>query len=843
MENDRVVIGPLSSGRLDLPSKRFSGIVPGFVWSAPYQPGRDAEPAACAAGNLNKKALSLTFSFLLLAGISQGVARAGANADATGTSPSAQKPADVRGDRWVEIDLYWFDRENIGRSAEEFWDRFNPLFAGVDGWRGVILNVGWTSSYILDWRGNLGDRISLPTGMKEQNWFKVTGMLTGTTEERQRQWKERFRDPASHLKRGYQPWTYADVKSLADALRRVASGQGLKDIRVGSLVLGCRTIYGGADFPFTLRHPNVFARGPVFGSGVFDPRAKLSRDETAYGAYPNGVAEGTPVTEFFGSQWGSMSKAVGLDALVLRDSMIGPVTYRRVGPFGTAASPDAAEDARWTTDTAALVRLTKQANPRALIIGYSTGASAVGEWRVDCVDLEAIAREGFLDAWIDQTWAGAWNEVGVREGGFWNAPYLGWTYQLGFVLVHSAQLAGTKTRHYVLTETFDAWESWDIIHTAPERLRWGIWAYLHAAVKTPGGLEMPRGSYISWANQGSRLLSREDVDFLATETNGALLDARGTTEVFGPTLVYDRPALAWQQAHAPEVFMGEWIDEQAAALLKWGVPILSITRIEYLPKVDADMLVLQTPVHLESAAKLPLGQWVASGRPLALFGSLSTGIDQDLAKLAGVSGGGLKPETGLKATAVLGERIGGLAGGIPGSFPLYQPASANESAPPTEVIYSVNGSPALTLSTNGRAKVVCWDPADLSYEAFPDWLDIPLIERMGSVYPFVLAARTIADSLKGTGSPFIENIDATTPATVLAWKKSDGTFNVLAAELEEGLSDAARTPFELRVKLPAAWSNGRLSWSARWSRAQGGADDTLEIPLSQSKSELYLLRN
>src|ERR1035438_3194361 len=103
--------------------------------------------------------------------------------------------------------------------------------------------------------------------MQEQNWFKVTGMLTGTTQERRKQWKERFRDPASHLKRDYQPWTYADVKALAEALRGVAAGRGLEGIRVGSFVLGCRTIYDGKDFPFTLRHPNVFrSEGPCRGA-------------------------------------------------------------------------------------------------------------------------------------------------------------------------------------------------------------------------------------------------------------------------------------------------------------------------------------------------------------------------------------------------------------------------------------------------------------------------------------------------------------------------------------------------------------------------------------------------
>ena len=788
---------------------------------------------------MNRKVPSIALGILVLLSISPTRTKAGAAA--AGIDPVT--PAGVRGDRWLEIDLYWFDRENIGKSAEEFWGRYNPLFAGVRGWRGIILNIGWTSSYVLDWRGNLNDRIFLPKGMKERNWFEVTGMLTGTTAERKKQWKDRFRDPASHLKRYYQPWTYADVRALAEALRGVASRQGLTDMRVGSLVLGCRTIYEGEDFPFSIRHPNIFAHGPVFGTGVFDPRAKLSRDETAYGAYPHGVPYGMPIPEFFGNQWGSMSKAVGLDALVLRDSMIGPVTYRRVGPFGTMASTDSAENARWSTATAALVRLTKQANPRVLIIGYSTGASAVSEWRVDCVDLEAIAKEGFLDAWIDQSWGGGWNEVGIREGGFWNTPYLGWTYQLGYVLAHSAQLAGTATRHYVLTETFDAWEDWDVIHTAPRRLRWGIWAYLHAALKTPGGLEMPRGSYISWGNQGSRLLSQEDVEFLATETNAALENAQKTTEVFGPTLVYNRQALAWQQAHAPEVFMGEWIDEQAAALLKWGVPILSITRTEYLPKVDADMLILQTPTHLKSTTKRTLEQWLASGKPLALFGSTSTGIDRDLAKLAGVSGDDLKPGAGLQSTATLGSKAGGLSAGIPDTFPLYQPKSENKSTAATRTIYAVNGSPTLTLGSVGAASVVFWDPADLYYEAFPAWADIPMVERMGSIYPFVLASRTIAESLKGTGSPYVDSIDGTTPATVLAWKQSDGTFDILAAELEEGLTDAARTPFELQVTLPAAWNKGRLSWSTRWTHAQGGVDGVLKVPLSQSDSELYLLRN
>ena len=112
-------------------------------------------------------------------------------------------------------------------------------------------------------------------------------------------------------------------------------------------------------------------------------------------------------------------------------------------------------------------------------------------------------------------------------GSFWNAPTLGWTYQLAYMLTHAAILADTKVRHYPLVETFDAWEDWDIIHSAPDRLRWGIWAYSHAAVKTPSGLKMPVGSYISWANQGNDLLERKRRPLSSPDNiNAAVIDAQ-----------------------------------------------------------------------------------------------------------------------------------------------------------------------------------------------------------------------------------------------------------------------------------------------------------------------------
>ena len=101
----------------------------------------------------------------------------------------------VPGDRWLEIDLYWFDLKDIRGSARAFWDRYEPLYAGVQGFRGVVLNVGWTVACVMDWSGDLNQRIDLPKGTGQQKWVKQTGPLTGTTEERQRQWKQRFAQP------------------------------------------------------------------------------------------------------------------------------------------------------------------------------------------------------------------------------------------------------------------------------------------------------------------------------------------------------------------------------------------------------------------------------------------------------------------------------------------------------------------------------------------------------------------------------------------------------------------------------------------------------------------------
>lgn len=753
------------------------------------------------------------------------------------TAPLSAYP--IPGDRWLEIDLYWFELKDIAGSVKGFWDRFEPLYAGVQGYRGVILNVGWTVGCVMEWSGDLKQAISLPRGSGQQHWVDMRGPLRGTTEERKRQAQARFAKPQLVPHRGYDPWTYGDLKTLASALREEAAKRGIRAFRVGILNYAWTHAYG-EEAAWVRRHHEAFTAWPSSPPGgspfspYFDPNAKLHADPARLGGLPKGIPEGMPVHKAYAAQWGSLSRAVGLDALMLRDSFGMPVPYQRRGPWGAVApSPEVIHQA--TAGVAALVRELKTANPQALIMMYSNAASAVGDWRANGLDLESVAKEGYLDIFVDQTWAGAWNEVGLRETDFWNNPLLGWTYQLAYLLLHAAILADTKVRHYPLVETFDAWEDWDVIHTAPERLRWGIWAYSHAAVKTPKGLKLPAGSYISWANQGKRLLEAEDVRFLADNLNATIADARQTQEVFGPTLAYSRDSMQWQIDHAtPNHDVKEWIDEQAAAVMKWPIPTPSATRVEWLPSVTSDLFILQTPSHLAPRNTAYIARLIIEGHPIAIFGCPAGGVDSELARLGGLSPTDRPGEDHASLhLAKLAGTSQSVARQIPETFPTYYRFKNNQPTPDTRVLYEVDGNPVLTLNTAGGKRIVMWDPPDVMFKE-----NAPLIEDWGgSGAPYALVAGALNSLLSRHDVFHAEEIDLNHTMNVTAWRTKDGTVRILAANLEEGLRDDADMTRHTLMALPESWKAGAWmdAWSHRSFAARGGR---LKINLDQAASVL-----
>ncbi len=249
------------------------------------------------------------------------------------------------------------------------------------------------------------------------------------------------------------------------------------------------------------RHPELYPLdiSPLPGPDL-DPRVPMHADSYRYVTRPDGIAEGEPFPEFFGAQWGAVAQYLGLDLIHLRDGMLGPMLYTRVGPYGSVASADPAENRSWTDAVKRLFRACKQAHPGGLVMAYSSGLSGTAEWLAGCVDLEDIVADGALDIFVDQTWGGAWQD-------WWDDTWKGWTFQLAYLLGHGAQIrggnvgrsatggafGGAACRQYNLIETWDGWEPWDTLHDTPGKLEWAIWAFAHACSAGP-----------RWATGGAR---------------------------------------------------------------------------------------------------------------------------------------------------------------------------------------------------------------------------------------------------------------------------------------------------------------------------------------------------
>lgn len=145
-----------------------------------------------------------------------------------------------------------------------------------------------------------------------------------------------------------------------------------------------------------------------------------------YASQPSGARAGQDFFALWGGQWANFSAFAGLDAVVIRDGFSTHANYERTGPYGVSGA-DSNVGQAYIDAVRALFRETKQARPDVLVIGYSQASSAVGEWRYGLTDVEQLAADGFIDAYIDQSWSGAWQDVPTR-----GTNGLGWTHQLGY---------------------------------------------------------------------------------------------------------------------------------------------------------------------------------------------------------------------------------------------------------------------------------------------------------------------------------------------------------------------------------------------------------------------------
>lgn len=696
-------------------------------------------------------------------------------------------------DRWLEIDIDWFGPPPCPQRVDEFCARVAPLLTNATGDRGVILNVGWLADIITEWRGDPDQVIPLRSRRYER----------------------------------WQRTTYAHLRDFVAALKAGLSAQGIEDALVGVFIAGLGHVVWPPESgtlydlysDWSERHPELYPLDISRLPGPdLDPRVPLRADDYPYAALPDGVPEGATFASVLAAQWGAVSRFVGLDVIHLRDGFWGPLLYSRLGPFGLTASADPADNESWTRAVTELVREVKLANPDALVMAYSSAVSQTAEWRVGCVDMEAVVADGYLDIWIDQTWGGAWQD-------WWDDHWKGWTFQFANLLGHGVPLRSanrrrdTTCRHYKLIETWDGWEPWDTIHRTPGKLEWAIWAFSHATVLDGDNLRVPEGAYLSWMNDWTlALLSGQDIDFLASALDAAESSASQLEAVYGPLLVVDRAGPAGLHATAPAENGSEWIEDQAAMLLKCAWPLVAAAAPESVPIDWPEGVLAQIPGHVRGG-----------GGPVVVAGRIDL-VARDVRETIGARVGAPRPDGYLRDRPTSAD--------LPSGDSVHLAAHHRIETTGAEVRYSAGDEPLLV----GRDGTWVWQPPDLHQPGNP------LFPRnqLGTINPYLEVARLMGEQSRGIAC---EPVALERPVTVQAWL-SAGRIMVLAGNLETGWIGDSRWPRSVVLSFPAE----RLPFAPRDARVQsvptrspGGTarlevrDDGLTLTLDLGPSGLTLV--
>ena len=644
------------------------------------------------------------------------------------------------GDRWLEMDLTCFDPARpFPAQLDDVLGRLAPLLADVSGRRGIFFNLGWLIDLVTEWTGDLDQPI--PTRSRRTAGWAAVG----------------YRRLAEF------------VTEFRDAGRR----HGLANLECGVLFVEWAHVVWPPElkiYDFESdwydRHPELYEPPRSFiGMPDLHPVNLLAADDYPYATAPDGIVDGTPFADLFGPQWASFAEATGFDAILLRDGFCGPMIYTRNGPYGTSAPDDPTVVARFSDAVRDLFRSVKESAPDRLVFGYSSAISPVADWRVGCVDFEALVADGHIDAWIEQTWGGAWQD-------WWHQLWKGWTFQTANLLTRGAMVQRANEQRerpcafYHLVETWDGWEHWDTIHQVPSKLTWGAWAFAHASALTPAGPRPTDGAYVSWMNQGeSALLSTADIEFLSGLLDRTEASADRLEHVFGPALVYDRAAMQRMSSGDPSGNIGEWIDDQAGLLMKWGLPVLSATRADWVHATgDGRTLISQAPNPDDDHRGLVrAGAYAVFGRADAIDAAVANDL-------------GVRPTARcIRADFWVGC---GDRGDVPPFDRPYVPEHvAVDVDDDVEVHYWTRETPLVTT----RGDRVWWQPSDWS-EPFNQF--VPKYQ-VGSTYPAYRVATLLHDIAARRGQAHVAAVERPQPIAFHAWR-SGGVDHVLIGNLETG---------------------------------------------------------
>ncbi|MCC5947352.1 MAG: hypothetical protein JJT89_02760 [Nitriliruptoraceae bacterium] len=674
-------------------------------------------------------------------------------------------------DRVIEVDADSFGTPPTRDGIRRFLDRVAPLWeaCGPDDVRGVVLNLGWVMDIVTEWSGD----------------------------------PEQLLPIRSRRMAGWAELRYADLAAFLEMLVDEAERAGVGPVRVGPMFIGVgefateivrapdpdedvasAALYAERSGWYE-RHPEAFPKPiavTLHGPGI-DPGARLHADTHRYATRPDGLREGESFAAFLGDQWRSLTEVVGFTLIHLRDEFTTPMHAGRMDHDGGTTPASAAQITAWTDGVIDLVRAVKQARPEALVLLYSSGLAPTAEWRFGRLDTHRLVAAGDVDVWIEQTWGGAWQD-------WWDAGWAGWTFQLAYLLQRGAVIAdanrerATPCKRYKLVQALDGWEPYDTFHDYPGKLRWGIWAFSHAAALADGRAIVPDGSYVAVLNDRTRtLMDERDVRWLATELDAAEASAAALERIHGPVVVHDRASVQRLVDDHTDQHAGEWIEEQLGFLLKWGLPVLAATTADRLAALDVDGVVLQVPVAAD-----PERDATVAAVPALVVGRADL-LSTPIARLAGVTPADRQIEPGYALVHTASPDL------RPRGWISMPPHVVVDLADDVEVLQRTDDTALLTR----RGTLLAWQP--------PDWANpanrqLPHYQ-IGGVEPHIEAVRALQTSLRAAGHLGVDPLPVHGPACVHAWR-SGGVLHLLFGNVESGWIGDSRHPRAVVVHVPDA---------------------------------------
>ena len=696
-------------------------------------------------------------------------------------------------DRFVEIDCDVFGSPPRVDQVKTVLARLKPILSSSrEGSEvGLVINFGWVMDLVTLWSGDPLQKLPIQ----------------------------------SHRLAGWSGITYRDLCDLILKIRETAEDLQIPSLRIGPLFIGVGEfatdiVNGSEDLEqdedsgaiyqersaWLRAHPEIFPfseRITLHGKGI-DLRVALTSDSAEYASFPEGIPNGTTFAEFFARQWESLSNYVGFSLLLLRDEFTTPVHAGRIDFDGGTSPASAMEIQEWTDAVATLTNAIKASSSSTWLMLYSSGLSPSVDYHYGRLDTQRLVQRGSFDAWIEQTWGGAWQD-------WWDAGFAGWTFQLtnlcsrlGLIKSASRPFALQGPRVYKLIQLLDGWEPYDTFRDYKGKLKWGIWAFSQANYRDESGrLHHTDGSYFAIANDNQQeLITLEEAKWVANEVSLAEEAAERKTEQIGFVLPLQNSEA---KHHSPPVF----IEEAISLLAKWG--------FMFAGTASAGEHLLEMSIVAPSNSIHKARQRLLVGRPEDLSEEMKTKLE--IKERSGTEPAGFKTST----TKFKGLRT---------KFWPY--------------LYShrVTSSALAVMSTKNSPLIV---NKGLDLLLFPPDLANPLDRRvthyqLGAIEPFVGASRLLQDLAAQASMPMIGPVATHEPTSLMVWLDPDELL-ILLGNVESGWMGDSRFPRIARITLPPALSQfSVLSDASHPATLAIKPDGCVEIETSVPPENMALVR-